>query len=101
MAITLLKKPETDDLLKFRTEEIHVSIDSSDEAESYLFAKVTTCDCKLKDISKPEIYQVFTSEKEFHKPLREEAAEHGHLITSHCTDPQWNPEGYSKNLEDI
>lgn len=38
------------------------------------------------------------SEEEFHRELREAASERGQLITSHSTDPEWNPEGYIKNL---
>ena len=43
---------------------------------------------------------VSMNEEEFHKDLRKQSAEHNQLITSHSTDPEWNTEGYSKNLED-
>jgi len=35
----------------------------------------------------------------YHKELRYEAALKKQLITSHSTDPEWNPEGYVKTLE--
>jgi hypothetical protein len=34
------------------------------------------------------------TEEEYHTALRKEAAEKNQLITSHSTDPEWNPEGY-------
>lgn len=40
------------------------------------------------------------SEEEYHRELRTMAAEKNQLITSHSTDPEWNPEGYVQNLED-
>lgn len=41
-----------------------------------------------------------TSEEEYHTELRIMAAEKNQLITSHSTNPEWNPEGYVKNLND-
>lgn len=38
------------------------------------------------------------TEEEYHTQLRIESAKRGQLITSHSTNPEWNPEGYSKNL---
>ena len=35
-------------------------------------------------------------EKTFHVELREAAAEKNQLVTSHSTNPEWNPEGYTK-----
>jgi len=39
------------------------------------------------------------SEEEYHTELRKAAAEKNQLITSHSTNPEWNPEGYVKNLD--
>jgi hypothetical protein len=39
-------------------------------------------------------------EETYHKELRAAAALQNQLITSHSTDPEWNPEGYKKNLYD-
>ena len=38
------------------------------------------------------------SEEEYHTELRKLAAEKEQLVTSHSTNPEWNPEGYVKNL---
>jgi hypothetical protein len=40
-------------------------------------------------------------EETYHKELRAAAALQNQLITSHSTDPEWNPEGYTKNLSDV
>ena len=40
------------------------------------------------------------SEEDYHTELRLAAAIKDQLITSHSTDPEWNPEGYVKNLEE-
>jgi len=40
------------------------------------------------------------TEEEYHTQLRVAAAIKNQLITSHSTDPEWNPEGYVKNLDD-
>lgn len=39
------------------------------------------------------------TEEEYHTELRTMAAEKEQLITSHSTNPEWNPEGYIKNLK--
>ena len=39
-------------------------------------------------------------EEDYHTELRKAAAIKDQLITSHSTDPEWNPEGYVKNLEE-
>jgi len=41
------------------------------------------------------------SEQEFHVELRKAAAEKEQLITSHSTNPEWNPEGYRKALASL
>lgn len=44
------------------------------------------------------------NEEEYHTQLREAAVDRGQLVTSHSTNPEWNPEGYvrvfSQNNED-
>ena len=39
------------------------------------------------------------TEEDYHIELRITAAEKNQLITSHSTKPEWNPEGYVKNLD--
>lgn len=41
-----------------------------------------------------------TDEETFHREIRQKAALMDHLVTSHSTNPEWNPENYRKNLED-
>jgi hypothetical protein len=53
-------------------------------------------DDDLKPIGEPEKTAHERTEEEFHKTLREEAAKAGHLITGWSSDPEWNPEGYTK-----
>jgi hypothetical protein len=36
------------------------------------------------------------TEEDFHRTLRQKAAEENHLITGWSSDPEWNPEGYIK-----
>jgi hypothetical protein len=45
--------------------------------------------------------QIATSreEEQYHTELRKESAKRNQLITSHSTDPEWNPENYDKRLE--
>jgi hypothetical protein len=38
-------------------------------------------------------------DEQYHKELRLASAIKHQLITSHSTDPEWNPEGYVKNLD--
>jgi hypothetical protein len=38
-------------------------------------------------------------DKQYHMELRLAAAIKNQLVTSHSTDPEWNPEGYIKNLD--
>lgn len=37
------------------------------------------------------------NEEQFHRELRIESAKRGQLITSHSTNPEWNPEDYIRN----
>jgi hypothetical protein len=57
-------------------------------------------DDELRPISNPTTYEIEYEEESFHTNLRKEAAAREHLMTSHSSDPEWNPEGYSKNMND-
>jgi hypothetical protein len=94
----MIKKPDTGELLKFLTEEIHEDKTGNGNLVAYQYARVTVCDADLKDLTQPTVYEINVTPEEFHKDLRKKAAEHNQLITSHSTDPEWNPEGYTKNL---
>jgi hypothetical protein len=39
------------------------------------------------------------TEEQFHRELRVESAKRGQLITSHSTNPEWNPEDYIRNYD--
>ena len=39
------------------------------------------------------------TEEKYHKELRKAAAKKNQLITSHSTNPEWNPKGYVRNLK--
>lgn len=98
MSITMIKTPDKNELLKFKTEKIYEDRLGNGNLVAHHYAKVTACDEKLKDLSQPTVYEINVTEEEFHKDLRKKAAAHNQLITSHSTDPEWNPEGYTKNL---
>lgn len=103
MAITLIRKitDEGPSNLMFKTEFIHVQEGITEELEERLTGTAVLVDDDLKPLSVPAYYHIATDEEEFHKDLRAKAAERKQLITSHSTDPEWNPEGYSKNLGDV
>lgn len=60
---------------------------------------VTIVDNNLKVIDGPTNYDLLEEEAVFHTKLRHAAAEKGELITSHSTNPEWNPENYIKTLD--
>jgi hypothetical protein len=100
MAITFIrKKGASGEYQNLKMETILFKEDGEDGKEA-LGCRVTIADDDLKDLSEATIYAVNMPEEEFHTDLRKEAAAKKQLITSHSTDPEWNPEGYTKNLED-
>lgn len=101
MSLTLLKLE--DSLLIF--ESINQTIDKNlmkaegIKEEDLIIAKYIVNE-NLEPLSNKQYSVVESTEEDFHKNLRRQAAEHKHLITSHSTDAEWNPEGYTKNLSD-
>jgi hypothetical protein len=93
MAITLIRKGKDNLMLETAMVEFN--------GEEILTCVAKSVNDKLEaEAEDPGIrYQLDYTEEEFHRKLREDAAKKGHLITSHSTDPEWNPEGYTKNLE--
>ena len=104
MAITLIRKETKDgpSNLMFKTEIVYDQETEGDDEVliPQLIGKVTLVDDKLQPRTDPTIYAIDETEEDFHTDLRKKAAEAGQFITSHSTDPEWNPEGYTKNLED-
>ncbi len=90
MAITLIKTKKG--LLQYRSVVL-----AKGELEYFIELKVV--DENLKALSDIIRLAVDKPEADFHKELRESAASQKQLITSHSTDPEWNPEGYVKNLK--
>lgn len=106
MAITLLRLPDMENPGKHINLMVKTSIvnDLPEEHKEYngqIFISKAYVDDKLQPISKKGIVALHESitEEEFHKELRQQTAEHKHLITSHSTDPEWNPENYIRTLD--
>jgi len=55
------------------------------------------CDENFQHIGEADASADKRSEEQFHVELRKAAAEKEQFITSHSTNPEWNPEGYTKN----
>jgi len=75
-----------------------ITINSSEselKGEPVLLVSVFHCDQDWTPQGAPLNYYRTESESEFHTALRKDAAEKEQLITQFCTDPEWNPEGYS------
>ncbi len=73
----------------------------TDQYETGIIANWYLCDEKFDHVSRGEQTPHKKTEEEFHTELRKGAAEKNHLVTSHCTNPELNPEGYRRNLSDI
>ncbi len=67
-----------------------------DKKEFKCLIKVTHVEKNLKPITVLREYGSKYSEEDFHKDIRTEASKKEHLITSHSTNPEWNPENYKK-----
>ena len=90
MAITLIQKHKNLFLMMTTYPEL---------SEEELMFQVALVDKKLKPLSPPISYSSEETEEVLHKKLRAVASEVNTLITSHSTNPEWNPEGYIKNLK--
>lgn len=100
MPITTLQIPREgkEILLVFQTDEAIHSLE--DELGNKLCVKIYEANAILQPQSKPSYEYFNQSEEDFHKTIRRAAADEQHLITTHSTDPDWNPEGYSKKLKE-
>lgn len=95
MAITITKHKDGT-LLKFTT----VFISTEDADDLILCSQIDVVNNKLSSQGLVSRHVVDATEEKYHKTLRSEASKVNSLITSHCTNPEWNPEGYSKNMEE-
>lgn len=64
-----------------------------------LLVEVRDCDSEFKPTGKADLSVDEREEEQYHTELRKESAKRNQLITSHSTDPEWNPEDYEKRLE--
>ena len=91
MAATLLRVNQRDEYLNLFIQTIVTDDDA--------VVKTSIVNNNLEMIDGPLLQDLTQEEATFHIELRKQAAEHGDLITSHSTNPEWNPEGYTKTLE--
>lgn len=54
------------------------------------------CDDNFDHVGKSDATADKRSEEQFHTELRIEAGKRNQLITSHSTNPEWNPENYTR-----
>ena len=93
MAVTVIRKDNKNIMFSSRYFE------DTDE----LLVKEEIVNSDLKPVLNPgtKFYWAHMSEPEFHKTLRETSAKEGSLVTNLSTDPELNPEGYVKLLENF
>jgi len=104
MPITVLQLREDGPLLAFETinnqidfKNIELLKEEGLEEGDLVIAKYLV-DENMNVVSQKQYSIAKCTEEEFHSELRVQAAEKKHLITSHSTDAEWTPDGYSKNL---
>ena len=91
MAATLLRVNQRDEYLN-----LFIQTQVTDDDQTVV---INIVDNDLKVIDGPVYQDLLQEEAVFHTELRKKAAENGDLITSHSTNPEWNPEGYTKTLD--
>lgn len=100
MALTGLKLKTNIDSVEQR---ILISTDENvnEDQEITLTVSVAHCDNEWQPKGERLQYYRTESEKDFHVALRKDAADKEHLITQMSTNPEWNPEGYTKMDEEL
>jgi hypothetical protein len=93
MAVTIIQTLDKR-LLMFKT-----TLVEEGDKEDVILLLVQSVNEKLEPTSDKNVSHLSEDAEGFHKDLRIKAAEQDKLITSHSTNPEWNPEGYVKNLE--
>lgn len=92
MALTSLIIPTQDGYKNLQVETI--------EGDNGCILHWYACDENFEHLGPADASADKRSEEQFHVELREQAAKQGHLVTSHSTNPEWNPEGYVRNLNE-
>ena len=95
MALTLIRNKVPDS-----SNYVNIGFETQ-VVEDVTFLTIRTFNDEVKPVTMFRRYELLQNEERFHKELRDEPAEKGHLITSHSTNPEWNPEGYVKTLKDF
>jgi hypothetical protein len=105
MALTLIRVNQESEPqnLTFKSISIFEEVEDSGEMKENFYVVVNLVDDELQPIENAETakFQIFESEEAFHTNLRLESSKLNQLITSHSTNPEWNPEGYIKNLDSV
>lgn len=94
MALTSLRIPGVDD-----TPDQYIQVETI-EGDNGIIVHVYKCNDKFEIGPDKDALADKRSEAEYHTALRKAAAEKGHLVTSHSTNPEWTPEDYVNNLND-
>jgi hypothetical protein len=50
------------------------------------------CDENFIPVAGPEMTTMIMDEEKYHRNLRKDAKERGHLVIEECTNPEWNPD---------
>lgn len=98
MATTMLRKELQDEMINLMFQTF------PKEEEPGVICRLTIVDIKgdqIEIVDGPNIYDINETEEQFHRELRKKAAELDQLLTSHSTDPEWNPENYVKHLDQV
>jgi hypothetical protein len=98
MAVTLLKitRNNVDFLVMHKTRLI---FDDSNPQEHIYLLTINLVNEKLEPQDKGIRYDITDkTEETYHRELRQLSSERNQFITSHSTNPEWNPENYINNL---
>lgn len=72
---------------------------ATSQLNDIILIEARDCDSNFKPTGKMDLGVDDREEEEYHVELRKAAAKKEQLITSHSTNPEWNPEDYDKRLE--
>jgi hypothetical protein len=64
------------------------------EGDNGVIVHWISCDENFNPLGPKDASADRRTEEQFHRQLRAESAKRDQLITSHSTNPEWNPEGY-------
>lgn len=97
MAVTMIRKVMGTQPVNLVFKTIERAVDDT----TFIALEVYIGDDNLKPKATNRIVELLQSEEQYHTDLRKEAAKAGHLVTSHSTNPEWNPDSYLKTLDEF